>query len=44
MSKKKFEFSTKKREYIILLWKGDYLNVGAGAEIAIYYDGGPKWH
>ena len=26
------------KEYIIWAWKGDYLNLGAGAEIGIYVD------
>ncbi|AKA70414.1 DUF4474 domain-containing protein [Clostridium scatologenes] len=43
MKKKKFDFSTGNQTYIIWLWKGDYLNLGAGAEIGIYYDGGPQW-
>ena len=24
-------------------WKGDYINFGAGAELAIYYGGDPHW-
>lgn len=24
-------------------WKGDYINLGAGAELGIYYGGGPHW-
>ena len=24
-------------------WKGDYVNLGAGAELGIYYGGGPQW-
>ncbi|MDS0526631.1 DUF4474 domain-containing protein [Clostridium sp. SHJSY1] len=28
---------------MIWLWKGDYLNIGAGAEVGIYYGGGPHW-
>ena len=32
----KFRFSYDKEEYIIWAWKGDYLNLGSGAEIGIY--------
>ncbi|MCB2362138.1 DUF4474 domain-containing protein [Clostridium estertheticum] len=39
MDKQKFEFSTGNKDYMIWLWKGDYLNLGAGSEIGIY-DGG----
>ena len=28
-----------KTNYIIWAWKGDYINLGAGAEIGIYYGG-----
>jgi len=31
-----FPFTSGGTEYIIWAWKGDYLNLGAGAEIAIY--------
>lgn len=43
MDKKKFEFSTSSGDYIVWLWKGDYLNLGAGSEIGIYDNGGPWW-
>lgn len=43
MNKQKFEFSTKDEDYIIWLWKGDYLNLGAGAETGIYKGGEPWW-
>lgn len=43
MNKKKFEFSTSSGKYIVWLWKGDYLNLGAGAEIGIYKGGEPWW-
>lgn len=36
MEKAKFEFSSEKRDYIFWAWKGDYLNLGAGAELGIY--------
>lgn len=37
MKREKFEFVYKKTEYIIWIWKGDYTNLGAGAEIGLYY-------
>lgn len=43
MNKGKYEFSTSSGEYIVWIWKGDYLNLGAGAEIGIYKGGGPWW-
>lgn len=43
MGRKKFPFSTGNEEYIIWLWKGDYLNLGAGAETGIYKGGEPWW-
>lgn len=43
MDKEKFEFETSSEKYIIWIWKGDYLNLGAGAEIGIYKGGGPWW-
>lgn len=43
MNKGKYEFETSSGKYIIWLWKGDYLNLGAGAEIGIYKGGGPWW-
>ena len=36
MKKDKFDFSVDNRDYIIWVWKGDYLNLGAGAELGIY--------
>lgn len=36
MEKAKFEFSSGERDYIFWAWKGDYLNLGAGAELGIY--------
>ena len=38
------DFSCFGRKYRIWLWKGDYLNLGAGAEVGIYTGGGPHWH
>lgn len=45
MDKQKFDFEVNNKKYIIWLWKGDYLNLGAGAETGIYYDDGksPIW-
>ena len=36
MEKDSFEFSYNDRKYIFWVWKGDYLNMGAGAELGIY--------
>ena len=36
MDTDKFEFSSGERDYIFWAWKGDYLNLGAGAELGIY--------
>ncbi|GKX28274.1 hypothetical protein SH1V18_07540 [Vallitalea longa] len=36
MKKERFEFSSGKRDYVIWTWKGDYLNLGSGAELGIY--------
>lgn len=43
MDKRKYEFVCDGTEYIFWCWKGDYLNLGAGAELGIYYGGGPLW-
>lgn len=43
MSSKKFPFSFNGTEYIIWMWKGDYINLGAGGELGIYYGGEPHW-
>ena len=32
----KFSFTYDGKEYIIWMWKGDYINLGAGAEVGIY--------
>ena len=40
MKTDKFEFSYGDMDYVFWIWKGDYLNLGAGAEIGIYYGGG----
>ena len=36
MAKEKFTFKSGGREYIFWAWKGDYVNLGAGAELGIY--------
>lgn len=36
MASAKFEFSVDERNYIFWAWKGNYLNLGAGAELGIY--------
>jgi hypothetical protein len=36
MAKEKFEFNSDGEDYILWAWKGDYLNLGAGAEMGIY--------
>ena len=41
---KRFIFSYDGQEYAIWTWKGDYINMGAGAEMGIYTGGGPQWH
>ena len=43
MDKRKFPFKYRNKEYIIWIWKGDYINLGAGAEMGIYYGGEPHW-
>ena len=39
----KFRFAYSGQEYVIWAWKGDYINMGAGAEMGIYIGGGPHW-
>ena len=43
MSSAKFQFTYDGTNYMIWAWKGDYINLGAGAEMGIYYGGGPHW-
>ena len=43
MSTNQFAFSHNGTDYVIWVWKGDYVNLGAGAEAGIYYGGGPHW-
>ena len=38
-----FDFTSSNTSFIIWAWKGDYLNLGAGAELGLYYGGGPHW-
>ena len=40
MESDKFEFSYRGTEYVFWIWKGDYLNLGAGAEIGLYFGRG----
>ena len=44
MDSEKFQFSYNGSNYVIWAWKGDYLNMGAGAEIGIYRQIGPAWY
>ena len=39
----KFQFAHNGTEYVIWVWKGDYINLGAGAEMGIYTGGNPHW-
>ena len=43
MKTQKFPFRYNGKDYILWAWKGDYLNLGAGAEMGIYYGGEPHW-
>ena len=43
MERAKFRFIYNSEEYIIWIWRGDYINLGAGAEAGIYRGGGPIW-
>ena len=43
MKSKKFTFTYNKESYVFWMWKGDYINLGAGAELGIYYGGDPHW-
>lgn len=44
MKNKKFIFKSKGRSYVLWAWKGNYINLGAGAELGIYFGGGPHWY
>ncbi|OUM63571.1 hypothetical protein PIROE2DRAFT_9852 [Piromyces sp. E2] len=39
MDKRKVMFHHGNQNYILWAWKGDYVNLGAGAELGIYYGG-----
>ena len=43
MKNEKFIFKSGKESYVLWAWKGNYINLGAGAELGIYYGGGPHW-
>jgi RHS repeat-associated protein len=43
MKSAKFKFRYGGINYILWAWKGDYINLGAGAELGIYYGGGSHW-
>lgn len=43
MKSKKFNFRSGKKDLMFWLWKGDYINLGAGTEMGIYYGGEPHW-
>ena len=36
MDSAKFEFKSGRKEYVLWAWKGDYISLGAGAEMGIY--------
>ena len=42
MNTDQFEFSANGENYVLWVWKADYINLGAGAELGIYY-AGPDW-
>ena len=42
MLSNKLDFKSGRRKYRLWAWKGNYINLGAGAELGIYY-GGPHW-
>ena len=45
MERRKFEFKSGSKWYVLWAWKGNYINLGAGAELGIYYNNnhGPHW-
>ena len=43
MKSEKFQFVSNKRSYIFWAWKGNYINLGAGAELGIYCGGSSHW-
>ena len=45
VNKNKFEFTTKDgTDYVIWMWKGDYINLGSGAEVGIYKESAIPGH
>ena len=43
MKSAKFPFKCNGKSYILWAWKGNYINLGAGAELGIYYGKEPLW-
>ena len=43
MKSANFPFVYDGKSYILWAWEGNYINLGAGAELGIYYGGGPHW-
>ena len=43
-SNRKFDFYSGGTQYTIWMWKGDYLNLGAGCETGIYYSKPGDYH
>ena len=43
MATDQFYFDYAGEQYAFWIWRGDYINLGAGAEAGIYYGGGPFW-
>ncbi len=43
MRKKKYPVTVGDEQYCVWMWKGGYLNMGAGAETGIYKGGEPFW-
>ena len=44
MEPKQFDFSCRGQRYVLWAWKGNYINLGAGAELGIYRGIGPLWY
>lgn len=43
MDKEKYEFLYNGKEYVLWLWRGDYMNLHAGAEMGLYIDYTEMW-
>ena len=43
MKTTQYQFEYREKMLVFWVWKGDYINLGAGAELGIYYGGGPHW-